>query len=341
MEVLMSIHMKPDGRWYVHWRAHGQRHTKVFGRGEEGRKNAEDLNAVLSEGQITLGKLVELFTVHHCSRSVNKRYPEEIKILVKRLGLNDHPISKITERDLQTAVINLKKKDQKPEAGREPQPISPVTMNRYLSYLKILLNFAVKRSLIAKNPLEHWAKTSEPPRSLRLNAEDLRAIYAHAKPHLQWVIKCAANLGCRPGPSELFSIRWSDVDLKNGVVKVPCAKKDGQGGYRVVPVSEIFLNDLIAASEIATTPFLCEYMGKRIDKIRRSLKTATRKAGITYDVRMYDLRHLYATTLLRGGANLKAVSELLGHRSTKMTVDVYAHAIDEDKRRAAQLTPSF
>jgi integrase len=45
------------------------------------------------------------------------------------------------------------------------------------------------------------------------------------------------------------------------------------------------------------------------------------------DVRLHDLRHGFATALLRAGVNVKVVSEALGHSRTAFTLDVYAHVL--------------
>jgi site-specific recombinase XerD len=47
------------------------------------------------------------------------------------------------------------------------------------------------------------------------------------------------------------------------------------------------------------------------------------RAGINVPTRMYDLRHLYATTMLTNGADLAAVSTLMGHSTITMTADTY------------------
>jgi integrase len=45
------------------------------------------------------------------------------------------------------------------------------------------------------------------------------------------------------------------------------------------------------------------------------------------DVRLHDLRHAFASTLLAAGVNVKVVSEALGHASTAFTMDTYAHVL--------------
>ncbi len=52
---------------------------------------------------------------------------------------------------------------------------------------------------------------------------------------------------------------------------------------------------------------------------------------------MYDLRHAFATHLLENGADLKSVSEILGHASPDMTMRVYQHVSSDLKRKAVDL----
>jgi integrase len=68
--------------------------------------------------------------------------------------------------------------------------------------------------------------------------------------------------------------------------------------------------------------------------LRRYFKPALTQAGLTADLRLYDLRHTCATLLLADGENLKVVSERLGHSSITLTADVYAHVSESMQRQA-------
>jgi len=70
--------------------------------------------------------------------------------------------------------------------------------------------------------------------------------------------------------------------------------------------------------------------------IRRCL---TRFLAAGYPVRLYDIRHLFATTILANGGDLKAVSKLLGHASTQMTANVYYHELKGEKAVALSRKP--
>jgi integrase len=73
-----------------------------------------------------------------------------------------------------------------------------------------------------------------------------------------------------------------------------------------------------------------------MSKVRKAWKKACKAAEVP-EVRLYDARHSHATALLALGANLKVVSERLGHASVKLTGDVYAHVLPEMDDRVAEL----
>ncbi len=68
----------------------------------------------------------------------------------------------------------------------------------------------------------------------------------------------------------------------------------------------------------------------------RHFKPLLKKAGLP-DIRFHDLRHTCATLLLAKGVHSKIVSEMLGHSSVSITLDVYSHVIPglgEEEARA-------
>jgi integrase len=73
------------------------------------------------------------------------------------------------------------------------------------------------------------------------------------------------NLGTRPGPSELFSIKWENVDFDRGVIWAYASKtKDWRG----IPISQEFRARLLAKREEAKTDYLIEYEGRPLRKPR-------------------------------------------------------------------------
>ena len=59
----------------------------------------------------------------------------------------------------------------------------------------------------------------------------------------------------------------------------------------------------------------------------RSFKALLKRAGLSAETRLYDLRHTCATLLLSSNVHPKYVQELLGHATVAITLDTYSHAI--------------
>ncbi len=69
---------------------------------------------------------------------------------------------------------------------------------------------------------------------------------------------------------------------------------------------------------------------------RRSFKPLLRRAGLP-DVRFHDLLHTAATLLLSKNINPKVVSEILGHATVAITLDVYSHVLPTMQVSAAAM----
>ena len=71
--------------------------------------------------------------------------------------------------------------------------------------------------------------------------------------------------------------------------------------------------------------------------INRAFKDILKKAGLPDELNVHTLRHTFATRLLEKGANIKAVSEILGHASVQITLDIYSHALPNLKKDTVDL----
>src|SRR5215212_9856532 len=67
----------------------------------------------------------------------------------------------------------------------------------------------------------------------------------------------------------------------------------------------------------------------------RSLKRIKERSGVQDDLCFHDLRQTCATLLLREGVNVKVVSEMLGHASITITLNIYAHVLPDMQDSAA------
>jgi len=346
----MSVHKRSNnGTYYVAYRdGNGRQHTKTFGKGRDGKREAEKFDkqvkgpgvvengspppitaTVAASGKIYLDQLAQMYINARKVEGTTLKTLGEIKSFLEKHFIPvfaQRPVEDIRYDEIMTIM------------GKAYAKHSPVTRGRYLSYLKTVFQFGVKQDLIEKNPLRHWRKAKEHPRDTKLTFEDLMKIKAVAAPHLAWAIQVAWNLGVRTGESELFALKWADVDWAQSTIRVFATKTQSA---RVIPVSPVFLARLKEMRAKAQTEFLIEYKGKQVKQFRQSFRSACKRAEIPYHVVLYDIRHLFATTLLREGGDLSAVSKLMGHSSVHMTANQYYHLLGDEKRRTIMKLPSL
>ena len=144
------------------------------------------------------------------------------------------------------------------------------------------------------------------------------------------------NTGCRPGVTELFKLKFSDVDWNGGKILIRGTKT----GSRVVDLKPEFLLRLKAKYQEAQSEYIVDYKGFPLKRIIRSFKTALAKAGIKKSVRLYDIRHMYGTLMVKNGGDIFAVRRLMGH-STITTTERYLHHAEQLKKDAVDRLPDL
>jgi integrase/recombinase XerD len=133
--------------------------------------------------------------------------------------------------------------------------------------------------------------------------------------------------------SEVLSLRLQDVDLEVGFVRV-IGKGDKE---RVVPLGRKAVEALLSYSSrgrlflggpgtLKAPELFLNNRGRRLSRqgLFAVVKRCARNAGLPGDVSPHTLRHSFATHLLEGGADLRAVQEMLGHADLS-TTQIYTH----------------
>lgn len=356
------------GGWYIAYRVPGKKNPirEYFGATTDGKQKAtarmHEVGMLKAKGQglrntstLYLDQLAQHYLNDAKVRGVSKRWRAEFAHLLDidiLPALCHRPVDQLDYPDILAMTSGR---------GTWANHTTP-TINRYLGYLRAVFLFGIAKNLTTKNPLASWRKTAEKKKELHLTVEDLRRIIAAGEPHLAWALEVEWNLGTRPGTTELFTVKWSDVDYQALTVHVR-GTKTGESDRLVAITPEFRARLLIAKQQREDefealrkkgksrsgkaiivpeqTVYLIEYKGRPIKQLRRSLETACNRAGIVYHVRPYDVRHLFASSMLQGGADLAAVSALLGHSDISTTQKHYYHLLKGEKERAVALLPSI
>jgi integrase/recombinase XerD len=222
--------------------------------------------------------------------------------------------------------------------------LSPATIRRQVSALRTYCKFLVAEGHVTRDPserLESPKRWRSLPAVLTLgeverllgapNTDEPRAVRDRA------LLELGYATGMRV--SELVSITLQDILFEDGIARV--FGKGSKG--RLVPVGRRALGAVaLYAREIR--PFLDKGKGRgRLFLNARGrpltrvgawsiIRTLARRAGITKRVTPHTLRHTFATHLLEGGADLRAVQEMLGHADLA-TTQLYTH-VDREYLRS-------
>lgn len=263
--------------------------------------------------------------------------------------LGETRLDKLTPARIQAWVNTLQEK------------VQPQTARNAYQRLRAALGLAVKWRQLSENP----AVGVDVPSSSRVPIRPLDANQAAALlevvrgRRLAPLYELALGLGLRQG--ELLGLRWSNVDLDKGLLRVAeqMQRLRSRETVKVMPKTprserELPLSadlveklrahranqdeerrlvgerwkdyDLVFPSELGTV-----IMARNLV---RHFKAALQRAGLPSSFRFHDLRHTAATLMLAAGVPLKTVSYILGHSSIQVTADTYGYTFEEDKQRA-------
>lgn len=222
---------------------------------------------------------------------------------------------------------------------------SAATMARKIATLRSFHKWLERVGVISRNPM---TIIRTPRQSRRLP----KAITVHDVEQLLAAPEAATLLGCRDCAmletlystgirvSELVGINVQDIDEAGQALIVR-----GKGRReRIVPLGTHALRALTAWMHMrrqhghdlhGEEPLYINRHGGRIStrSVRRKVSKYLDKVGLDPSISPHTLRHSFATHLLDNGADLRAVQELLGHRSLS-TTQVYTHLTTQRMREA-------
>ena len=228
-------------------------------------------------------------------------------------------------------------------AGLRDIGISPSSQARILSGIRTFFHFLLIEDYIRQDPselLESPQIGKHLPDILSVEEID-NLISAIDRSTREGQRNCAileTLYSCGLRVSELCNLKISDLYLNDGFIKV-----EGKGSkQRLVPISpraiEEIKNYFITRNEGLIKPGYEDFLfiskfGKNISRIMvfHIIKELADKIGLKKSISPHTFRHSFATHLLEGGANLRAIQSMLGHESIG-TTEIYTH-IDRRKLR--------
>jgi len=169
-------------------------------------------------------------------------------------------------------------------------------------------------------------------------------------------ILLALSTGIRIG--ELCALRWSDIDLEEGNIKINFTiqrikntneyattktkivinRPKSDNSIRIIPLSN-FLLEILKKQKVKYpyANYVLTGKEKPIEprRYQATYKNILKSANVTYS-KFHTLRHTFATRGIEAGVDPKTLSELLGHSSVKFTLEYYVHSSVELKKNCVE-----
>jgi len=135
--------------------------------------------------------------------------------------------------------------------------------------------------------------------------------------------------------NEIINLKWNDIDFQRNVIHIKVAKGEKE---RVIFLHDNLKNfieyfNLKKEGSIFFSNFGKKYSQRTIQII---VKNAAEKAGIGKRITPHTLRHSFATHLLEGGADIRHIQSLLGHKNLQ-TTQIYTHISNKNINKLANL----
>ena len=224
--------------------------------------------------------------------------------------------------------------------------LSARSQARIISGIKQFFEFLLLETILTKNPSE----LLEPPKIGRKLPEvltideidsliamiDLSKTEGHRNKAILETLYC-----CGLRVSELCDLRISQIFSREGFIRII-----GKGNKeRLVPLAEsvtrelqFYFESMRNNMEIVRGQEDFVFLNRRGKQLTRVMiftiiKDLGNKAGIRKNISPHTFRHSFATHLLEGGANLRAIQEMLGHESI-ITTEIYTHVSSQAQREA-------
>ena len=134
--------------------------------------------------------------------------------------------------------------------------------------------------------------------------------------------------------NEARNIKWEDIDFERKLIHV----KAGKGGKDRVVFLHTKLEEMLNHFGIKQGLVFLSARGQKYNKmtIHQIVRKSAKKAGIKKNVTPHTLRHSFATHLLEGGADIRYIQALLGHKNLQ-TTQIYTHVANRDIKKLANL----
>jgi integrase len=258
-------------------------------------------------------------------------------------------------------LVELYRKLQQ-SGGQDGRPLAA----RSVSYVHRLLHRALGHAVIWGVITQNAATVVSPPPApdsemAILTEAQIGAVLRYLDGRtLRPIVSFLLGTGCRRG--EVLALRWQDIDLEKGIVRIERSVEQTKAGLRVkapktkagkrsVMISPWLIAELRAhhtrqqeqrlklgmGRAAADTLVFARWDGKMRAPHWLSKNFAAAIKALKIDCKLHALRHTHVSQLIAAGLDVLTISRRIGHASATITLDVYGHLFANTDARAAEI----
>lgn len=308
-------------------------------------KESISLNISSEMENLTVGELKKDYLDHikvHREYNTYKNYEQSLKCF----QIDSIEISKLRLNDVQKCIDKLVSK------------VSLTTIQRRTTIFKCMLNYASRQYNVPicnmSNLTLPSVKRTSSKRSLEITEQsDLLNHFKHRGDQDYYlVVLIATTCGLRVG--EILGLTWSDIDFNSNQVTVNKQWKinketsvygfgdlKSKNSYRTVPVPLFTIKELLRIKSLNSSDKIVS-LSPNFDRLINSTSTYSMSSNLgkilrrKFKITIHELRHTYATTLIKNGIDFKTAANLLGH-DIEQTMRTYSHVTNDMLKDAANL----
>lgn len=267
--------------------------------------------------QVTLREFYPLFLEKHGSRqskSMQKLYGYCFNNLCRCPQLADIPIGNLSQRDM-SDYMDLRMKHDR---------VKPATVNREATFVKCMLGLATRRGILDRNPLQGFKLLKESSkREVNIKPEQIARLIEALPESMGNIVEFAVYTGFRR--ENVLGLKIEQVrfhDLKP-TGEVNLFVKGGRWETKPLKTEAVDVLNRAIGNRTEGYVFINPKTGTRYHSGWKTFDRVVRKLGLTTvageKLCFHDLRRVFATWMLEGGAGIEAVQYFLGHRSITTT----------------------
>lgn len=358
-----TIYQRPDGLWRgeltIGYDDNGKRIKKVFHSKEldklQKKLNDEkyklDRNIIVQPSDYTVSEWVLFWLENYKMNTLkSKTYDNYEYALNKHINgsIGNFKLNKVRTETIQQLYNKMHKKNLSSSTIR----IVHVTLSQAFDQ-------AIKNEILHTNPCKATIRPKKEKKKVIAMTDQQQDVFIKGCKGTTYhnFFVFLLNTGIRMG--EALSLTWNDIDFEEGIISINktasyIINRDDNSNtkwktiidtaktahsIRAVPMNNTSKNILIEQKKRADQLVFTSQAGTMLmaRNINRSLNDLLKSNDLPETISVHTLRHSFATRLLERGVNPKTVSDLLGHASVQITLDVYSHVMPQVKNDAVKL----